>query len=157
LIELQALPRVFNCTPESVIIPMLVVVRAVAVSRFRSDVCTGETEGAVRMAKPRLILPRADSKCGKVFFIDRRTADGHRVALDFWNKATGQGRDGYKLAVCRCKRCGGFHIGYKRVRNLQDRAASRLDVTRETAPFWMGSTLGARPSAPPHESQNPVG
>ncbi len=67
------------------------------------------------MARSPLILPRADSNCGKAFFGDRRTADGHRVALEFWNRATGYRREGYQLAVYRCKRCGGFHVGQKRV------------------------------------------
>ena len=65
------------------------------------------------MAYPQVILPQADAACGKVFFPDRRTADGHRIALEVWNRATGQGRQGYRLAVFRCKRCAGFHIGQK--------------------------------------------
>ena len=67
------------------------------------------------MPKPRLILPRADAQCGKVFFEARRTADEHRIALEFWNRATGHIRKGYHLAVYRCKRCGGFHIAQKRI------------------------------------------
>jgi hypothetical protein len=66
------------------------------------------------MARSRLILPRADSKCGKVFFRDRQSADGHRIALEFWNRATNQARQGHRLAVYRCKNCAGFHIGWKR-------------------------------------------
>ena len=71
------------------------------------------------MARAQLILPRADSGCGKVFYDDRRTAYGHLVALEFWNRATGHVRAGYQLAVYRCKRCGGFHIGQKRVESLR--------------------------------------
>jgi hypothetical protein len=67
------------------------------------------------MARSQWILPRADSACGKVFHPDRRAAEGHRVALEFWNQATGQSRKDYRLAVYRCKRCGGFHIGAKRI------------------------------------------
>ena len=67
------------------------------------------------MPRPRLILPRADAGCGKVFYEARRTADEHRIALEFWNQATGHFRKGYHLAVYRCKRCGGFHIGRKRI------------------------------------------
>jgi len=67
------------------------------------------------MARNQLILPRADSGCGKAFYNDRRTADGHRIALEFWNKATGCTREGYQLSVYRCKRCGGFHIGQRRI------------------------------------------
>lgn len=65
------------------------------------------------MARPQLILPRADATCGKTFFADRRTADGHRIALEVWDRATGRAREGYRLAVYRCKRCAGFHIGRK--------------------------------------------
>jgi hypothetical protein len=60
-----------------------------------------------------LILPQADASCGKTFFPDRRTADGHRIALEVWNKATGRVREGYRLAVYRCKRCCGYHVGHK--------------------------------------------
>jgi hypothetical protein len=63
------------------------------------------------MARTRLILPQADAACGKLFYGDRRTADGHRIALEVWNRATGRIREGYHLAVVRCRRCGGFHIG----------------------------------------------
>jgi hypothetical protein len=67
------------------------------------------------MAHPQLILPSADAGCGKAFYSERRTAADHRIALDFWNQATGHTRKGYQLAVYRCKRCGGFHIGQKRI------------------------------------------
>ena len=67
------------------------------------------------MQRHQLILPCADAACGKVFYRERRTADEHRIALNFWNQATGDFRKGYRLAVYRCKRCGGFHIGQKRI------------------------------------------
>jgi rubrerythrin len=67
------------------------------------------------MPSHQLILPRADAGCGKVFYEERRAADEHRIALEFWNQATGHVRKGYHLAVYRCKRCGGFHIGQKRI------------------------------------------
>jgi hypothetical protein len=70
------------------------------------------------MARPQLILPRADASCGKIFFADRRTADGHRIALEVWNRATGRAREGYRLAVYRCKRCGGFHLRHRPVDRL---------------------------------------
>ena len=73
------------------------------------------------MSREELILPRADSECGKVFHSDRRTANGHRIALAFWNRATGHIREGYQLAVYRCSRCGGFHIGQKRIRSVRVR------------------------------------
>ena len=62
----------------------------------------------------QIILPKADAGCGKVFHKDRESAQGHRVAMEFWYQATGRGREGCRLAVFRCKRCGGFHIGWKR-------------------------------------------
>ncbi len=65
------------------------------------------------MARTRLILPQADAACGKLFYNDRRTADGHRIAMEVWNRATGRVREGYRLAVVRCRRCGGFHIGQR--------------------------------------------
>ena len=67
------------------------------------------------MANDQLILPRADSGCGKVFYSDRRTAEGHRIALEFWHRATGYTRPGYQLTVHRCQRCGGFHISHRRI------------------------------------------
>jgi hypothetical protein len=79
------------------------------------------------MAKLPLILPSADSGCGRVFYNDRRNAYGHRVALDLWNRATGRARDGVRLVVYRCKRCGGFHVGRKRIDSAllsTDRATS---------------------------------
>ena len=60
------------------------------------------------MAKSRWILPCADSACGKVFHADRRAAEGHRVARELWDQATGQSREGHRLVVYRCKRCCGF-------------------------------------------------
>ena len=71
------------------------------------------------MPKDHLILPRADSGCGKAFYSDRRIADGHRIALEFWNRATGCVRDGYQLTVHRCNRCGGFHISQRRIEKLE--------------------------------------
>ena len=69
------------------------------------------------MRRSQLITPCADAGCGKVFFKARRIADEHRVVLNFWNQATGNLRQGYRLAVYRCKRCGGFHIAQKRIEN----------------------------------------
>ena len=43
------------------------------------------------MLKDQLILPRPDSSCGKAFYENRRMADGHRIALELWNRATGIG------------------------------------------------------------------
>jgi hypothetical protein len=86
----------------------------------RSRLCPDEVAGGpITVARAQLILPRADSGCGKVFYGDRRTADWHRIALDFWNRATGRIREGYRLGVYRCKRCGGFHIGQKRIESQE--------------------------------------
>ena len=72
------------------------------------------------MARTQVILPQADAACGKLFFSDRRTADGHRIAIEIWNRATGAAREGYRLAVVRCRRCGGFHIGQRPIRQETD-------------------------------------
>ncbi len=67
------------------------------------------------MARSDWILPRADTACGRAFHPNRQTAEGYRIALEFWMHATGCIRVGYRLATFRCKRCGGFHIGRKKV------------------------------------------
>jgi hypothetical protein len=82
------------------------------------------------MAKDQLILPRADSRCGKAFYSDPRVADSHRIALEFWNQATGSVRAGYQLAVHRCKRCGGFHISKRRIKE----PALKLLPSHQTLP-----------------------
>lgn len=68
------------------------------------------------MVWSQIILPRADVRCGKIFHQDRGSARGQKVALEFWYAATGITREGSRLAVYRCKRCGGFHIGWKQKR-----------------------------------------
>jgi hypothetical protein len=93
------------------------------------------------MARDQLILPRADSGCGKVFYEDRRTADGHRIALEFWNRATGYTREGYQLSVYRCNRCGGFHIGQRRI---EKRSSSKNKTcTGPSPPSWLRKSLPA--------------
>lgn len=98
------------------------------------------------MPRPQLILPQADASCGKTFFADRRTADGHRIGLEVWNRATGRARAGYRLAVYRCRRCGGYHIGYR----PEDRASRRppdrmrLDLDRDE-PATLGGWEGEVP------------
>jgi hypothetical protein len=86
------------------------------------------SEGPIEMANDQLILPRADSACGKAFYSDRRIAEGHRIALEFWNRATGCNRDGYQLKVHRCKRCGGFHVSQRRIEERRSRAPSPLST-----------------------------
>lgn len=70
------------------------------------------------MVWSQIILPTADARCGKVFHKDRGSARGQRVALEFWYQATGSAPAGRRLCVYRCKRCGGFHIGWKRETTL---------------------------------------
>jgi len=70
-------------------------------------------EVGILMAISNWILPRADAACGKVFHPDRKSAEGHRIALEFWNQATGRNRPGDHLVTFRCRRCGGFHVARK--------------------------------------------
>ena len=77
------------------------------------------------MAMSQLILARPDAACGKVFHDKRRAAEEHRVALEVWNRATGCARENCRLVVFHCKRCGGFHIGQKRIDRLRPRDDSR--------------------------------
>jgi hypothetical protein len=90
------------------------------------------------MARHHLILPQADPSCGKIFFPDRRTADGHRIALEVWNRATGRVREGYGLAVHRCKRCGGFHVSLRRVDRIPSRPLPIAPAVteRDEPPSW---------------------
>ena len=80
------------------------------------------------MAQPQWILPRADARCGRVFHPERKGAEGYRVALEFWNRATGQQREGYRLAVFRCKRCGGFHVKNRRIEETAATANETVPV-----------------------------
>jgi hypothetical protein len=82
------------------------------------------------MARSDWILPRADAACGKAFHADRRSADGYRVALEFWNKATGHITPGSSLVTYRCKRCGGFHVGRKRTNSEPAGSSARLQIAR---------------------------
>jgi hypothetical protein len=94
------------------------------------------------MARSRWIMPRADAACGKVFHPDRRTAEGHRIALELWNQATGHTREGRRLAVYRCGRCGGFHIA---TRKVEPRPARVHASTRpyETEQDWSNPAVEA--------------
>jgi hypothetical protein len=87
------------------------------------------------MRRPQLILPRADSACGKVFFSDRRTAAGHCIALEVWYRATGRVREGHRLAVYRCRRCGGFHVGQKPINSIKVRIAPCIDHRADHEPY----------------------
>jgi hypothetical protein len=76
------------------------------------------------MAMSQLILARPDSSCGKVFHANRRGAEQQRVALEIWNRANGCGKENYRLVSFQCNRCGGFHIGQKRIDRLRPRKDS---------------------------------
>jgi hypothetical protein len=67
------------------------------------------------MARSRMILPAFDPTCRRLFHSDRLTAEGHRVALEIWIRATGREREGTRVVVYRCKRCAGFHVTRKRI------------------------------------------
>jgi hypothetical protein len=67
------------------------------------------------MARSDWIQPLADAACGRAFYPDRRTAEAHRIALEFWDQATGRG-DSRRLVACHCKRCGGFHLARRKLR-----------------------------------------
>lgn len=73
------------------------------------------------MAMSPLILARPDAACGKVFHENRRNAEQQRIALEIWNRATGRAKENVRLVVFHCKRCGGFHIGQKRIDRLRPR------------------------------------
>lgn len=68
------------------------------------------------MAASNWILPRADTACGRAFHADRQTAESHRIALEFWDRATGRGIEGGRLVSYHCKRCGGYHLARKKYR-----------------------------------------
>jgi hypothetical protein len=87
------------------------------------------------MAHPSLILPKADSACGRLFFGDRQMADAHRIALEVWNRATGRVREGYRLTVCRCRRCGGFHLGHRPITRKPRCADPLLDREAELGSY----------------------
>ena len=86
------------------------------------------------MERSQLILPQADSACGKLFYSDRLAADQHRIALEVWNRATGRVREGYRLAVLRCNRCGGFHIGRKPIKTIPVRTEQSMNYEIATDP-----------------------
>jgi hypothetical protein len=67
------------------------------------------------MARSRMILPAPDPTCRRIFHADRLTAEGHRIALEIWIRATGREREGVRMTVYRCKRCAGFHVARKRI------------------------------------------
>lgn len=75
------------------------------------------------MARADWIIPRADAACGRAFHPDRRSAEGYRIALEFWAQATGRRREGSRLVAYRCKRCGGYHLARKRVEDAETPAA----------------------------------
>jgi hypothetical protein len=91
--------------------------------------------GTLIMARSDWILPRADVACGRVFHADRRTAEGYRIAMEFWNQATGRTRAGYRLGAYRCKRCGGFHVSRRKIK-IQPLTPSEVVLTSDAALGW---------------------
>jgi hypothetical protein len=90
------------------------------------------------MAMSPLILARPDAACGKVFHANRRSAEQQRIALEIWNRANGCVKENRRLVVFHCKRCGGFHIGQKRIDRLRPRTDSRTrtnEIDLETLHF----------------------
>ncbi|WP_165221757.1 hypothetical protein [Aquisphaera insulae] len=83
------------------------------------------------MARTDWILPRAEAACHKVFHPDRQAAEGHRITLEIWIQATGRSRPGYRVVPFRCKRCGGYHVAHKKIRNRREAALSRLLQSHE--------------------------
>lgn len=83
------------------------------------------------MSRPQLILPQPDAACGKTFFANRQTAEGHRVALEVWDRATGRTRAGYRLVVYRCRRCAGFHIARRPVDRIRTRTVPLAERDRD--------------------------
>jgi hypothetical protein len=83
------------------------------------------------MARSNWILPRPDAACGRAFHPDRRSAEGHRIALEFWVQATGRSRPGQRLVTFRCKRCGGFHLATRRGEDRPAAAVPRHDLDLE--------------------------
>jgi hypothetical protein len=80
------------------------------------------------MARSDWILPRADAACGKAFHADRRSAEGCRVALEFWNQATGRINMGSALVTYRCKRCGGFHVARRKIKSTSAVSSARSQI-----------------------------
>ncbi len=114
------------------------------------------------MARTQLILPQADAACGRPFYFDHHTADGDRIALEVWRRATGHSREGYRLAVYRCRRCGGYHIRQKRIElkavvegNLQETGEAHVGnqvdegIGRPAVGLGVGSG-DPRPTRPHH-------
>jgi hypothetical protein len=87
------------------------------------------------MARSQWIIPRADSACGRAFHPDRKTAEGHRIALEFWIQATGRAREGRRLVSFRCGRCGGFHVASRKV-DIEAVRPEPSDPPYATEPDW---------------------
>ena len=87
------------------------------------------------MARSQWIIPRADAACGRAFHPDRKTAEGHRIALEFWIQATGRAREGRRLVSYRCGRCGGFHVANRKV-DAEVVRTETPDRPYATGPGW---------------------
>jgi hypothetical protein len=59
------------------------------------------------------ISPRG-RPCGKKRWHDRAAAEGHRQALESWERIHGRPASGMgPLNVYRCEACGAWHVGHK--------------------------------------------
>jgi hypothetical protein len=112
------------------------------------------------MARPTVILARRDSKCGKAFHIDRRSANEHRIVLEIWYRATrpDPARSCPRLLIIRCKQCGGFHLSQKRP--IEGAASTRAraechDSDKTDVENEIGLAVAMiQTEPPPHEATN---
>lgn len=86
------------------------------------------------MARSRMILPAHDPTCRRLFHADRLGAEGHRIALEIWLRATGREREGFRVVAFRCKRCAGFHVRRKRIAGASDFAAPPANCIETAGP-----------------------
>jgi hypothetical protein len=84
-----------------------------------------------------MILPAHDPACRRLFHGDRLTAEGHRVALEIWLRATGRERENARVVVYRCRRCAGFHVARRRKDPKADLVGHQAELIRVDEPNWV--------------------
>jgi hypothetical protein len=84
-----------------------------------------------------MILPAYDPSCRRLFHSDRLTAEGHRIALEIWLRATGREREDTRAVVYRCKRCSGFHVRRKRITPAPVAGDPPLDFAETAETSWI--------------------